>query len=150
MSLVDTLRTIGTPVCLGAASRLETTGHPCGTYTLHLRNAGLGRAEASLIATAIEHASDQGAQLLSFSLSHNPAVTDAAIERLVCAFPASITEVGLVDCALGDIAGQALIIWAKAAPALRMLCVERNRFSPDIREALIALGQDRSGPLVVV
>lgn len=102
------------------------------------------------MAQAIEQDARVGARLESFSISYNSHVSDAGVARLVAAFPPSLTQVGLVGCGLGDVAGQALLTWVRTAPALRMLCVEDNGFSSAVRAGLQSLGQGRSVLMVVV
>ncbi|MFT5685387.1 MAG: hypothetical protein ACI8RZ_006338 [Myxococcota bacterium] len=48
---------------------------------------------------------------------------------LIDALPLSLTELGLVGCALGDVAGEALVQWALTATRACGLCVEDSRSS---------------------
>lgn len=84
--------------------------------------------------------SDAVSSLVSFSLSYNRAVGDAAANALTTAFPASLRELGLVDCGIGDVGGIALLQWARKAPRLQMFCVEGNTFSDSVTRQFNQLG----------
>ena len=64
--------------------------------------------------------------------------------------PATVTEIGLVQCGIGDKGGDALIMWAAKALNLRWLCVEQNSFSDEMKDRFIQFGNDRKGLLVVL
>jgi Ran GTPase-activating protein (RanGAP) involved in mRNA processing and transport len=149
--LIQALRSTGNAVCLGAADRLEGSRTANMYYDLHLRNAGLGVADAVIIAQAIRKLSlSEAPALRSFSLSYNPGLTDAGVVLLAQAFPATLTELGLVDCAIGDKGGVALLRWGKKAVGLRMICVEGNRFSARIRQEFASLAKEKTNLLVAV
>lgn len=149
--LIQALRSTGNAVCLGAADRLEGSRTSNAYYDLHLRNAGLGVEDAEIIAQAMRKLSLYEAPALrSFSMSYNPGLTDAGVVLLAQAFPATLTELGLVDCAIGDKGGVALLRWGKKAVGLRMICVEGNRFSARIRQEFASLAKEKTNLLVVV
>jgi hypothetical protein len=149
--LIQALRSTGNIVCLGAADRLEGSRTANVYYDLHLRNAGLGVVDAAIIAQAIRKLSYHEAPALrSFSMSYNRGLRDAGVVLLAQAFPATLTELGLVDCAIGDKGGVALLRWAEKAIELRMICVEGNRFSEKIRQEFASLAKEKTNLLVVV
>ncbi|MFT4976329.1 MAG: hypothetical protein ACI8S6_002225 [Myxococcota bacterium] len=128
-TLRELLNTIGSAPCLAAAEVLETG-------RLHLRGAGLTAGDAVRLAAALR---EEGRAITSLSLSHNP-LGDAGTVALAGALPAGLRELGLVGCGIGDVGGEALLVWAQQARGLQMLCVEGNRFSPALRHRLRALG----------
>ncbi len=149
--MISALRSTGNAVCLAAAQRLEAFRASKVEYDLHLRNADLGASDAEIIARAIREISkNNGPALRSFSMSYNPGVTDGGVVALARAFPSTLTELGLVECEIGDEGGAALLRWSKQASELRMICVEGNGFSSSIRLGFTALAQERPNLLVVV
>jgi hypothetical protein len=91
-----------------------------------------------------------GAVLRFFSASYNSDLTDAGVIALALAFRVTMTELGVVGCAIGDAGGLAIQEWAKTALSPRMICAEGNLFSVDVRSRFAALGQDRGSLSVVV
>lgn len=131
--LAAALRSIGNEGCIAAAERLdESTGHR--HVQLHLRGVGLDVSDTEQIADALRPLTDaEASSLASLSLSYNAAIGDAGAIPLAHALPRSLPELGLVDCKIGDTGGAALLEWARQATRLRMLCVEGNEFSEEIR-----------------
>lgn len=149
--LISALRSTGNIVCLNAAQRLEASRASKVEYDLHLRSADLGASDAEIIARGIhQNYLNKGPALRSFSMSYNPGLTDSGVVALTRAFPSTLTELGLVGCAIGDEGGAALLRWSKEANELRMICVEGNNFSSSIRLAFTALAQERPSLLIVV
>ena len=149
--LTNVLRSINKPVCEKAADDLLALTNNQSNYDLHLRNADLNYNEIKRIAGAIKivHAKG-GPSLHSFSMSYNPQLSDEGVLLLVKTLPATVTEIGLVQCGLGDKGGDALIRWAAKARKLIWLCVEQNSFSDEMKDRFIQLGNDRKGLLVVL
>ena len=94
--------------------------------------------------------SGNGLFLRSFSASFNPDLGDTGAATLAEVFPETMTELGLVGCSIGDAGGRAILEWARIAPKLRMICVEENRFSVDIRSQFQNLAPQGRQVLVVV
>lgn len=149
--LIQALRSTGNAACRNAADRLEASRTSNADYDLHLRNAGLGAVDAKIIAQAMRELSPYEVPALrSCSMSYNPGLTDGGVVVLAQAFPPTLTELGLVDCAIGDVGGAALLRWGKKAVGLRMICVEGNRFSARIRQGFVSLAQEKTSLLVIV
>ena len=91
-----------------------------------------------------------GPSLQSFSMSYNPHLGDEGVLLLVKTLPATVTEIGLVQCGIGDKGGDALIMWAAKALKLQWLCVEQNLFSDEMKDRFIQFGNDRNGLLIVL
>lgn len=149
--LINALRTIGKPVCLDAADQLVAlTGSRAG-FDLHLRRAGLNGSDARVLADGMLHGDASNALLLkSFSASYNPDLGNAGAAALAEAFPETMTELGLVGCSIGDAGAHAILEWARTAPDLRMICVEENNFSTDMRSQFQDLASPGRNVLVVV
>ncbi|WP_136810756.1 hypothetical protein [Desulfosediminicola flagellatus] len=149
--LIHTLRSINKPVCEKAADNLQSLTDNKSNYDLHLRNADLTYKEIQRIAEAIKTVHDKrGPSLKSFSMSYNKHLGDEGVFVLVKALPPTVTEIGLVQCGIGDQGGDSLISWAINAPKLKWLCVEQNSFSDEIKRRFIQLGKERNGLLVVL
>ena len=149
-TLIDTLGAINKPVCDQAASKLLSLNVNQSSYDLHLRHADLNLNEIKLIAAAIKTVdANQGPALKSFSMSYHPNLEDEGVFVLVNTLPATVTELGLVNCGLGDPSAAALMIWAAKASNLHWLCVEENAFSDKVKDRLKQLGEQTKGLLVV-
>ena len=80
-------------------------------FDLHLRNAGISFKDIEIVTNAMHKATADGILYIkSFSLSCNPGISDKGIRMLVKAFPPQLTELGLVECNLGDQAGKAIYL----------------------------------------
>ena len=86
----------------------------------------------------------ESARLRSFSLSDNTLGNEGA-KVLAAALPKTLTELGLVGCAIGDQGGKAILEWAKYASGLRMVCLEDNRLSQGLRTQFGDLQNTSSG-----
>ena len=149
--LINALRLINKPVCEKAADNLQSLKDNKSNYDLHLRNADLNYNEIKLIAEAIKTVHDKrGPSLQSFSVSYNPHLGDEGVLILVKTLPPTVTEIGLVQCGIGDKGGGALITWAAKAPKLKWLCVEQNSFSDEIKDRFIQFSKGRNGLLIVL
>jgi hypothetical protein len=78
-----------------------------------------------------------------------PVCTGAADRLAAQSAPQASFDLHLRKAGL-DEAGRAILKWAGVAPALRMICVEQNGFSPAMRAQIKALGQDGRALFVVV
>lgn len=149
-ALIDALQSIGGPVCLDAAKRLAMVRANSGGFNLHLRSAEMDVRDAGILANAIREISISPTHYLrSFSASYNPDLKDAGAMALSRSFPDTMTELGLVGCSIGDAGGTALLEWAQQASSLRMICVEGNNFSTDLRSKFAALGRRQMSLIVV-
>ena len=104
------------------------------TLNVHLRNANMTAADAKIIANALDRTPVfELARLGSFSLSYN-AIGDEGAKNLADSLPATLTELGLVGCSIGDRGGKAILDWAKHANGLQMICIEDNKMSDEMRK----------------
>lgn len=149
-ALIDALQSIGGPVCLDAANKLETVSLTSGGFNLHLRNAEMDVQDAVILAQAMQDMPVSSTHYLrSFSASYNPDLKDAGAIALSKSFPAEMTELGLVGCSIGDAGGTALLEWARQAPSLRMICVEGNNFSSGLRSKFAELGRAHTSLIII-
>ena len=128
------LREIGSDVTKTAADNLARIAVSSAALNLHLRNAKMTAADVKLIANALDRTPvSELARLVSFSLSYN-AIGDDGASTLAASLPATLTELGLVGCSIGDQGGGAILEWAKYANGLRMICIEDNSMSDQMRK----------------
>ena len=133
-SLQNALRAIGSDVTKTAADNLARIAVSSAALNLHLRNAKMTAADVKLIANALDRTPvSELARLVSFSLSYN-AIGDDGASTLAASLPATLTELGLVGCSIGDQGGGAILEWAKYANGLRMICIEDNSMSDQMRK----------------
>jgi len=150
-TLAKALRSIGSPVCLAAALRLEADQRNDNKIHFYLRDAALKLSDALIIAKALKSLpSESHSALLSMSLSFNNAIGDAGAIALAQSIPPTIRELGLVDCGISDAGGEAFLQWAKHATGLRMLCIEQNHISEGLKLQLIELMHRNASLLVIV
>lgn len=151
ITLTSALRSIGSEPCLAAAAALEARQHNDENFRLHLRGAGLNTIDVVTIAKALKTLpNNEASSLVSLSLSYNEALGDAGAIALASALPPTLRELGLVGCGIGDQGGEALLQWAKQATSLRMMCIEENILSHEIRMQFSKLDRKSSGLYVVV
>jgi hypothetical protein len=133
------LREIGSDVTKTAADNLARSAVSSAALNLHLRNAKMTAADVKLIANALDGTSvSELARLVSFSLSYN-AIGDEGASTLAASLPATLTELGLVGCSIGDQGGGVILEWAKYAIGLRMICIEDNSMSAQMRKQFASL-----------
>jgi len=149
--LIAALLDTGKPVCKAAAARLEMEGFPSSGFDLHLRGAGLTTPDALAIAEALNlRLVENASPMRSFSISYNAEIGDDGVVALVGSFPTSLSEIGMVGCDLGDESAEVLLQFAQTVPNLKMMCIEDNRFSPQMRQRFKALGAAQGSLLLIV
>lgn len=60
------------------------------------------------------------------TISYNPGIAELEAIALIKSLPPSLTEIGMVECDLGDESGDTLPGWTQSAFSIRMMCVEGN------------------------
>jgi hypothetical protein len=132
--LFDVLMQINRPVTRLVANRLDHRLSASNSYNLHLRSASLTTDDAHLIANALRRMhKNQHLRLMSFSMSYNPDIGDLGIGEVLNALPDDTTELGLVGCELDDSASTHIVEFIQRSKALRIVCVEDNKFSTDAK-----------------
>lgn len=89
------------------------------------------------------------ARLGSFSLSYNK-IGDLGAIALAAALPRTLGDLGLVDCSIADAGAKALLGWAVNASGLRIICIENNSLSEDMRNNFRLLQNASPGLAVYV
>lgn len=150
-TLAKALRSIGSPVCLAAADKLEASHEKRAQVSFHLRGAALTASDVLIIADALTSLpAEASSALVSVSLSYNRALGDAGAIALAQSLPPTVREVGLVGCGIGDAGGEAVFHWATKAPGLRMLCIEENTLSEGMKLQFIELARKNAAVVIVV
>lgn len=139
------LRESGNLKCLEKAEFLEKDKFQ--TSTLNLRDLDLKANDIVAIADLLEKETS-GSSIYSISFSYNRHIGDRGATRIAKSLPHSITEIGMVDCGIGDQGGTAILNWIKKTSNLRMICIEQNSFSEKLKQEFKAF-KDKN-PLVMV
>tara|TARA_B110000503_G_scaffold143771_1_gene248356 strand:+ start:5454 stop:5903 length:450 start_codon:yes stop_codon:yes gene_type:complete len=115
------------------------------TTSLNLRNLDLSATDAISIAELIANKSD----LFSISFSYNK-IEDKGVIALITTLPKSVREIGLVNCGIGDRAGEVILEWLKRNSQLRMICMEQNNFSAELLIQFKKIKRIRPNLLLIV
>jgi hypothetical protein len=138
------------PSCQQAAEQLEDHAATTNGLTLAFRSLQLSVAQVEVLADIIKtHREESPHALRSLSFSYNE-LGDTGAVALAEALPLHLAELGLVGCSIGDRGGAAILEWATRAKQLRMLCIENNHFSPELRRRFYDLSAQRGGLAVYV
>ncbi|MFT6871009.1 MAG: hypothetical protein ACJAVN_000006 [Roseivirga sp.] len=114
---------------------------------LSFRNLGLTVSDVTSVANTLQQRSGSN-PVKSISFSYNALGDEGAI-AFANSFPHTITEVGLVGCAIGDKGGLAVLNWAKTSKHLRMICIEQNSFSDALKSEYSQFSNEHPEILVV-
>lgn len=135
LKIASALRAIGTKKCLEKAESLE---HQLPSITtLNLRTLDLSSSDVESIASCFkdeEGGKDQSIHSIGFSYNH--LLGDLGAIALAKNLPASIAEIGLVDCGITDAGGVEILNWMRNATNLKMICMEQNNFSESLKTEL--------------
>ena len=143
--LAKVLRRIGTAECLKKVVTLEKQEFK--TSTLNLRNLKLNATDIIEIANILQHDNDN--TLRSISFSYNPLIGDEGASLLANSFQNSINEIGLVGCGIGDVGAIELLHWMKKSTTLKMICIEGNNFSDNVKRDFKAFKKDNPHIMVI-
>ena len=131
--LQNALLAIGSDVTMAAADSFASSVVSSSILNLHLRNARITASDVKIIANALDKTpSSELARLGSFSLSYNT-IGDEGARTLANVLPNTLTELGLVGCSIGDQGDQIIFEWAKYMGGLRMICIDDNILSEELR-----------------
>lgn len=142
----DIFSDIGTPDCLAKATELEKNIANRTSY--HFRSLGLTPKDVLSICDVI--LKELSPSITSISFSYNPYFGDNGVNILAKSLPLSIQEIGLVDCGISNKGGSALLKWIKQAPNLKMICIEQNNFTQNLKAEFHKFAKDNPNILVVV
>jgi hypothetical protein len=136
----------GNLVCIEAAEHLEYNGFQ--SRTLHLRNLSLKPNYLIAIIDFFKQEPESDT-LIAISFSYNSSLGDKGAILLAQCLPLSISEIGLVACGMNDLGGYAILNWVKAAPNLRMICMEENHFSDELKKEFMAFKRNNTNVIIV-
>jgi hypothetical protein len=132
VKIAKALREIGNLKCLEKAKCLEN--NLSQTSSLNLRNVELSSSDIDVISVILEEEKIHDSNFItSISFSYNHLIGDTGVMAIVRSLPASIREVGFVNCGIGDKGGSEILIWMKKSPHLQMICMEQNNFSEALK-----------------
>ncbi len=104
--IASVLRTIGNSKCLEKAKQLEVDGFQ--TSTLNLRDLSLKPNDITAISTVLKQEHHINT-IKSISFSYNTLIGDTGATILAKSLPSSLSEIGLVDCGIGDEGGRKIL-----------------------------------------
>ncbi len=146
--IAKVLRKTGNLECQKKAEILEIEGSQ--TSTLNLRNLGLKTIDIVAIADILEKEKGNNDDVIkSISFSYNHLIGDMGATLIAKSLPSSISEIGLVDCGIGDKGGTEILNWMKISPQLRMICIEQNNFSDKLKMGFKVFKKDNPRIIVV-
>lgn len=149
-ALALALQSFDSPLCGQAAEQLGH--HPSTTHgvTLAFRSLQLSPPQVKILVTTIKnHAQESPNAVRSLSFSYNE-LGDKGALVLAEALPLNLVELGLVGCGIGDTGGAAILDWALRANHLRMICIENNPFSADLKQRFYDLSAQTPGLLLYI
>ncbi len=142
--IVKLLRNMATPQCIIKADELERITSPI--HSIAFRNLGLDPSDVASILQCIT----QESNLHSLSFSNNVLLCDEGALVLSKNLPFTINEIGLVNCEISDLGGAAILGWMKKTSNLRMICIEQNNFSEELKLEFRSFMHKNPQVLVVV
>lgn len=149
LEIAKVLKEIGNRECLEKAAIFEKDVS-LGS-SLDLRELRLRSSDVTSIARILEHEKYNDSDFIgSVSLSYNRLIGDVGATLIVRSLPASVTEIGLVGCGIGDDGGAEILSWMRKSSNLKMVCIEKNNFSDKLKRQFTAFGKDNSEVQVVV
>ena len=147
--IANILRETGNTECLKKAIILEDAHSQASD--LHLRKLNLKHSELIAIPKALDEEKVKNNNVIkSISLSYNYLISDVGAASIVNSLPASIREIGLVDCGIGDKGAAALLDWMKTSTNLLTICVERNNFSEKLKMEFRTFKKNHPHTMVVI
>jgi hypothetical protein len=126
--IAKALQEIGGEKCLKKAIALKQNSNLIST--LNLRDLDLTPLNMINIASCFE---GRDCSIKSISFSYNRSLNDSGAVALMKKLPTSILEIGLVNCGINDIGGAEILNWMRSASSLRMICIEQNNFSENLK-----------------
>ena len=130
--VAEVLRKIGSKKCLDKAKELESLS--TSASSLHLRDLALNSSNLIEISNCFNHEEEHNNHFLkSISFSYNHQLSDSGAIVLIKNLPESICEIGLVNCGISDIGGIEILKWMHNSLNLRMICMEQNNFSKNLK-----------------
>jgi hypothetical protein len=117
---------------------------------LNLRNLGLDVNDIVDITTIIEQENSHNNRCIkSISFSYNVGIGDIGATLIAKKIPSSVSEIGLVDCGIGDKGGAEILHWMRTSHNLQMICMEQNKFSDKLKMEFNSFKKEHPNIMVV-
>jgi hypothetical protein len=101
--------------------------------TLALRAKWLNKTDIESIMNAFKNYKGQ-VPVKTLSFSYNVEIGNEGAMIIAASLPKSIASLGLVGCGINDVGGEAIFSWMTKATQLKMICVESNNFSTQLKQ----------------
>lgn len=146
--IAEIIRTITTHHCQKKADFIEEDEDEF-SGRLDLRHLSLWASDVNrLIRDLCQLNMESSGMLSSIDLSFNGLLSDEGAIALANHLPRSISEIQLIDCGIGDFGGSALLEWMNDAYDLRIVNLEQNNLSRELRSKFEQFA--RENPQVMV
>lgn len=146
--IANILKKTGNLECQNKGNLLELDTYQ--SNALHLRSLDLNASDMIAIASVLKQEKENSEFIDSISFSYNHLIGDSGVIALVRSLPSSISEVGLVNCGIGDEGGAEILKWMHKSPNLQMICVEQNNFSDKLKSEFSQFKNNHPKIMVVV
>jgi phosphomevalonate kinase len=144
--LVKVLRKIDSKKCIIKATEIENEESPI--CHLNLRSLDLNSSNIVTIARLLKQNEDSNI-IKSISFSYNKSLGDIGAIALSRNLSNNIQEIGLVNCGINDRGGIDLLNWINKSPKLKMICIERNNFSTQLKSEFKKFSNEKPNVLFV-
>lgn len=144
--LIDALKTSGVAKLETIANQIKD--NDAFEDTLALRAKYLNQANVECIMNAFKNYKGE-IPVKTLSFSYNVELGDEGAKIIAASLPKTITSFGLVGCRINDIGGEAIFNWMKNATQLKMICVESNNFSMQLKQKYSDFAKKHPAILVV-
>jgi hypothetical protein len=130
-SLIATLKASGVAKLETIANQIQHNS--ALEDTLALRAKWLNTTDVEYIMNAFKDFKGQ-IPVKTLSFSYNVELGDEGAKIIATSLPKTITSLGLVGCGINDIGGEAIFSWMREATQLKMICIESNNFSIELKQ----------------
>lgn len=147
--IAEIIRTITTHHCQKRADDIEEDDEEF-SGRLDLRHLSLWASDVNRLVRDICRLNMESQGMLSsIDLSFNGLLSDEGAMALAHHLPRSLSEIHLVDCGIGDFGGVALLEWMYDAHGLRVVHLEQNNISRDLRAKFEKFANENPQVMVV-
>jgi hypothetical protein len=116
--------------------------------TLALRAKWLNTSDIEYIMNAFKDFKGQ-IPVKTLSFSYNVELGNEGAIIIAKSLPKSIISLGLVGCGIKDAGGEAIYSWMVSATQLKMICIENNNFSIELKKKYSDFAKKHPAILVV-
>ena len=148
--IAEIIRTISTHHCQKRADHIEEDEDEF-SGRLDLRHLNLWSSDADRLIRAICQLNmETSGMLSSIDLSFNGLLSNEGAESLVRHLPRYISEIHLIDCGIGDFGGEAILEWMYDARGLRIINLEQNNISANLRAKFEKFANENPQVMVII